>query len=91
MLEYVPRRRVADALGALRTRLAANGHAIVFITRRNWLTRPFIGRWWQSNLYDRHELLTAFHRAGFSQVRFSRFPLAVSYLAARGYVIEAQK
>ena len=91
MLEYVPRRRLADALGALRTRLAANGHAVVFITRRNWLTRPLIGRWWQSNLYDRRELLQAFHRAGFSQVRFAGFPLPVSYLAVWGYVIEARK
>ena len=91
MLEYVPRRHLADALGALRARLAAQGHAVVFITRRNWLTRPLIGRWWQSNLYDKCELCDAFHRAGFSQVRFSTFPLAASYLAAWGYVIEARK
>jgi 2-polyprenyl-3-methyl-5-hydroxy-6-metoxy-1,4-benzoquinol methylase len=91
MLEYVPRTRLADALGALRTRLAANGRAVVFITRRNWLTRPLIGRWWQSNLYSKRELLETFNRAGFSQVRFSRFPLAAGYLAAWGYVIEAQK
>jgi SAM-dependent methyltransferase len=91
MLEYVPRTRLADALGALRTRLAANGRAIVFITRRNWLTRPMIGRWWQSNLYDKRELVEAFDRAGFSQVHFLKFPLAVRYLAAWGYVIEAQK
>jgi SAM-dependent methyltransferase len=91
MLEYVPRTRLVDALAALRTRLAAHGHAIVFITRRNWLTSLLIGHWWQSNLYDRRELLEALHRAGFSQVRFSGFPLAVSYLAAGGYVVEARK
>jgi hypothetical protein len=91
MLEYLPRRRLADALGALRTRLAASGHAVVLITRRHWLTRPLIGRWWQSSLYDRRELLEAFHRAGFSQVRFAGFPLPVSYLAVWGYVIEARK
>ena len=44
-----------------------------------------------SNPYSKRELLETFNRAGFSQVRFSRFPLAVSYLAAWGYVIEAQK
>ena len=91
MLEYVPRTRLADALGALRTRLAANGRVVVFITRRNWLTRPLIGRWWQSNLYTKRELLETFNRAGFSRIRFSRFPLAVSYLAAWGYVIEGRK
>ena len=91
MLEYLPRTRLSDALAALRTRLAADGHTIVFITRRNWLTRPLIGRWWQSNLYSKRELLEAFHRAGFSQVRFSSFPLAASYLAPWGYVIEARE
>ncbi len=91
MLEYVPRTRLADALGALRSRLAANGHAVVFITRRNWLTGALIGRWWRSNLYDRRELLEAFQHAGFSQVRFVGFPLPVSYLAVWGYVIEARK
>ena len=75
MLEYLPRTRLSDALAALRTRLADDGHAVVFITRRNWLTRPLIGRWWQSTLYNKRELLDAFHRAGFSQVRFSTFPL----------------
>ena len=78
-------------MGTLRARLAANGHALVFITRRNWLTRPLIGRWWQSNLYDKRELLEAFRRAGFSQVRFLTFPLAAIYLVAWGYVIEARK
>jgi hypothetical protein len=67
-------------LGALRARLAANGHALVFITRRNWLTRPLIGRWWQSNLYDKGELLEAFGHAGFSQVRSLTFPLGAIYL-----------
>ena len=91
MLEYVPRTRLANALGALRARLAPHGHAVVFITRRNWLTRPLIGWWWQSNLYEKRELLEVFRRAGFSQVRFSKFPVAASYLAAWGYVIEARR
>lgn len=42
MLEYVPRERLSDALAALRTRLADSGRLVVFITKRNWLTRPLI-------------------------------------------------
>jgi cyclopropane fatty-acyl-phospholipid synthase-like methyltransferase len=91
MLEYLPPNRLPDALAALRERLSANGHIVVFITRRNWLTRPLIGRWWQSNLYTKQELLDSFRRAGFSCAALSRFPLAARYLAAWGYVVEARK
>jgi ubiquinone/menaquinone biosynthesis C-methylase UbiE len=91
MLEYLPRNRLPDALEALRDRLSENGHLLVFITRRNWLTRPMIGRWWQSNLYSKEELLYAFRRAGFSHAAPSTFPLSARYLAAWGYVVEARK
>jgi cyclopropane fatty-acyl-phospholipid synthase-like methyltransferase len=91
MLEYVPRNRLAAALTGLRNRLSDDGHIVIFITRRNWLTRPMIGRWWQSNLYSKEELVDAFRRAAFSRVEFSAFPLAARYLAAWGYVIEARK
>ena len=90
MLEYVPRPRLWEALASLRQRLSEDGHLVVFITRRNWLTRPMIGRWWQSNLYEKEELIEAFRRAGFSQATFSAFPLAARHLAAWGYVIEAR-
>ena len=75
MLEYVPRPLFADALRSLRGRLRPEGHLILFITRRNWLTRPLIGRWWRSNLYDADGLRDAFHRAGFSGCAFRRFCL----------------
>src|SRR5262245_47538582 len=51
MMEYVPRDRVADALAGLRERLTTNERLVLFITRRNWLMRPLIGRWWEANLY----------------------------------------
>jgi cyclopropane fatty-acyl-phospholipid synthase-like methyltransferase len=90
MLEYLPRNRLPDALARMRTRLSHDGRLVIFITRRNWLTRPMIGRWWQSNLYGKNELLDAFHRAGFAHVDFLRFPLAAVYLAVWGYVIQAR-
>ena len=39
MLEYVPRARFVDALKGLRARLAPDGRLVLFITRRNPLTR----------------------------------------------------
>jgi ubiquinone/menaquinone biosynthesis C-methylase UbiE len=91
MLEYVPRERLEEALVNLRSRLDARGRFLLFITRRNWLTRPLVGRWWQSNLYAADEIERALRGAGFSAVRFGRFPIAARHLALWGHVIEAQR
>ena len=89
MLEYVPRTQLVDALRGLRSRLAQHGRFVLFVTRRNPLTRLFIGRWWQSNLYTAHELADAFRAAGFSHFAFRRFPFKARYLSLWGHVIEA--
>jgi len=89
MLEYVPRERFVDALVGLRGRLGANGRLVLFITRRNWFTRPLIGRWWRSNLYSESELREAFGAAGFSRARFPGFPLAGRHLSIWGHVVDA--
>jgi len=91
MLEYVPRERFVDALRGLRARLADDGRFVLFMTRRNPLTRILIGRWWASNLYDRTALRAAFGAAGFRDVAFRRFPLGGIHLAAWGHVVEARR
>jgi cyclopropane fatty-acyl-phospholipid synthase-like methyltransferase len=90
MLEYVPRERLAEALAALRGRLADQGRLILFITKRNWLTRPLVGWWWRSNLYNRQELSIAFQDSGFTQTEFRAFPPSASHLATWGHIIEAR-
>jgi SAM-dependent methyltransferase len=90
MLEYVARDRFADALAGLRARLRPGGQLVLFITRRNPLTRWLIGRWWASNLYTKSELSDAFARAGFSSFAFSRFPRAGWHLAPWGHIVEAR-
>ena len=89
MLEYLPKARLVDALSGLRARLAADGTFVLFITRRDWLTYPLIGRWWRSHLYAATEIGDALRRAGFSRVTFRSFPFAFRYLALWGQVIEA--
>ena len=64
---------------------------MLFVTRRNPLTRLFIGRWWQSNLYTASELTRAFMAAGFSRIQFPGFPFAARYLSAWGHVVEADR
>jgi ubiquinone/menaquinone biosynthesis C-methylase UbiE len=90
MLEYVPREKLPEALAALRGRLAKQGRLILFITKRNWLTRPLVGWWWRSNLYNRQELSTAFRDAGFARAEFRAFPPAASHLAPWGHIVEAR-
>jgi cyclopropane fatty-acyl-phospholipid synthase-like methyltransferase len=91
MLEYLPRARLSDGLAGLRSLLKEDGHLVLFITRRNWLTRPLIGRWWRSNLYEARGLERAFREAGFGSVTFGEFPVRFRYLALWGYIIEARR
>ncbi len=91
MLEYLPRSRLSTALTGLRSLLKEGGSLVLFITRRNWLTRPLIGRWWRSNLYAKSELEQAFRDAGFASITFGEFPPLYRYLALWGYIIEARR
>lgn len=90
MLEYVPPARLSTALRGLRSLLREGGDFVLFITKRNWLTRPLIGRWWRSNLYTKRELEQAFREAGFASAAFGRFPLAARHLSLWGNIIEAR-
>ncbi len=91
MMEYLPRKRLLDALSGLRGLLHGDGSLLLFITRRNWLMRPLIGRWWKANLYAAGELEAAFRHAGFSAVAFGKFPLAFGYLGLWGHIVEARR
>ena len=91
MLEYLPRTRLAAGLRGLRLLLKPGGSFVLFITRRNWLTRPLIGRWWQSNLYKADELRRAFQEAGFASIVFHRFPTSFRHLSLWGHIIEAKQ
>lgn len=91
MMEYLPRAGLPAALSGLRTRLRMGGTLVLFITRRNWLTRPLIGKWWHANLYTAGELRDAFRDAGFPAPAFRRFPLPFRYLQSWGYIVEASR
>jgi hypothetical protein len=56
-------KQTADALRGLCGRLGENGRLVLFITRRNWLTRPLIGVA-AGNIYSAEELRVAFRQAG---------------------------
>ncbi len=89
MMEYVPQESVVQALSGLRKLLGKNGSLLLFITRRNWLMRWLIGRWWQSNLYTESEVRDCLIQAGFSTIAFRKFPLSSRHLAFWGLMVEA--
>ena len=64
---------------------------LLFITRKNRLTRPLIGRGWQSNLYDAGDLEQAFREAGFAPITFHRFPAWFRHLGLWGHIVEAPR
>ena len=89
MLEYLSPTQLVAGLSGLRRLLGPGGTFLLFITRRNWLTRPFIGAWWRSNLYDADELRRAFLGAGFTSIVFRRFPAPFRHFALWGHIVEA--
>ncbi len=91
MLEYIPRERLVEALRGLRERLKDGGRFVLFMTRRNPLTRMMIGRWWQSNIYTAADLTDAFQRAGFGRSAFPGVPLMARHLSLWGHVVEAER
>ena len=91
MLEYVPRDRFVDALAGIRSHLRDGGLFVLFITRRSWLMRPLIGRWWTSHLYTAAELQQALPAAGFRTAAFDRFPWPFRYLDGWGHIVVARR
>ena len=90
MLEYLPRNRLAEALGALRGRLAPHGHLLFFISREGTFNRWAIERWWQANCYSRSEIDAALSFAGFSTIIFHRFRAPYAFLNSWGHAVEAR-
>lgn len=86
MLEYLPRAELKDALINLKRLLKNDGTLLVFITKRNLITRWIAGRWWKANLYSKSEIQRAFEQAEFRQVDFKKF---VRWWSSAIFVIEA--
>jgi cyclopropane fatty-acyl-phospholipid synthase-like methyltransferase len=91
MLEYLPRDQLSEALRGLRLRLKQDGALVFFISRRNCMNHYLIQLWWNAQLYTREELAASVAKAGFSQVRFRRFPVRHRHLGLWGHIVEARR
>lgn len=90
MLEYVPRAKLSTALATLCRRLAPGGLLLLFVTRRNWITKWLIERRWQANRYAREELRRALREANVETVHFRRFPWSHYWVNVWGHVVTAR-
>lgn len=91
MLEYVPRTVLPDALKGLIALLKPGGRLVLCITRRDILTRWFVGIWWKSNLYTQGEIREAFREAGAKDIQFHRLPGLFRVLLSSVIVAEYHK
>ena len=88
MLEYLPENRVHDALRNLKQLLGDDGLLLVFLTRRNFLTRWLGKRWWKTNVFEADQIQTIFREMGFSRIERKNF---TSMWSNSILVIEARK
>ncbi len=68
MLEYLPPEKVKDALASLSVLLQSSGTLLLFVTRRNLLTRWIARMWWKTNVYDEHEVRAFVQEIGFKHI-----------------------
>ena len=73
MLEYLPKNQIGHALNNLKQLMRSGGTLLVFITRRNIITKLLVELWWKANIYDQKEIEQIFHGTGFSEIRFVDF------------------
>ena len=53
----------------------------------HWL----IEKWWKARAYSKEEINDLLVDAGFTDVRFERFPVPYSHLNIWGHIIEARR
>lgn len=88
MLEYLPQNQVKDALTNLKQLLGNSGIILIFMTRRNRLTRWLAGKWWKTNTYAERDIQARLQDVGFDEIKFMDFSLGWSKSIM---VIEAKK
>ncbi|PIS04666.1 MAG: class I SAM-dependent methyltransferase [Candidatus Buchananbacteria bacterium CG10_big_fil_rev_8_21_14_0_10_42_9] len=91
MLEYLPKDKLAKAISNLKNLLKPECKMIIFITRKNFINKWLIEKWWQANIYTKEELTLALNQVGFSEIKFKRFPFPYSYKNLWCYILELKK
>lgn len=94
MLEYLPPNQVQDALTHLKRLLGSGSLLLIFMTRRNRLTRWLAGKWWKTHTYTERDIQALLQAAGFDEIKFldfsPRWSKSMMVLEAQMGVIRAQ-
>jgi SAM-dependent methyltransferase len=69
MLEYLPREKLLAAMDNLKHLLKSEGTLLIFMTRRNLLTRWLAGKWWKTQVYAESEIHSILHQLGFKVIK----------------------
>ena len=68
MLEYLPAEKVLEALRNLMQLLKSDGILLLFVTRRNLITRWLAEKWWKTKVYEESEILSILRLLGFNEI-----------------------
>lgn len=68
MLEYLPADKVEQALKNLQQLLKSGGTLLLFVTRRNLITRLLAEKWWKTTVYEESEIRSRLGRLGFTGI-----------------------
>ena len=68
MLEYLPAEKVQQALRNLKQLLKSEGILLLFVTRRNLITRLLAEKWWKTRVYEESEIRSILRGLGFSEI-----------------------
>lgn len=89
MLEYLPKKKLSQALINLRKRMVPGGHIIIMITRNTFEAKILIEKSWHAERYSLPDLKSAFQEAGFNNMKRIRFPWRYGWLNRANYVVVA--
>lgn len=91
MLEYLPKNKIRKALKNLRRLMKDGGTIFVFITRKNFLMKLLIKKWWKANAYSKQEMKKIFRDSGFREIKFRKFSAPYNHLNVWGFIVEARR
>ena len=74
MLVYIPEEKRDQALRNLKGLLNEQGQILLFLTKRNWITRWTGAKWWGTNLFNQDEVIASLQHAGFSMIEYHPLP-----------------
>ena len=91
MLEHLDLRDLPGGLSQLHGLLAPDGWLLLLISKKTWISKWLVQRWWRANVYTFPELHSVLAAAGFAEIAAKAFPKPYGWLNVWVHVIEARR